>query len=243
MKAVHLPHFKRKLNDVAKQLFLQHGWKLPEGFIYRNKNPLNFTLAEWQQAKRQGLNAKDIKNDIQKCWAVSDNKKSFQQASHEKGFFLAKGDKHRFVAVNRQGEVYSLSRALGVKKHDIQKRLGSPVDLPSVSETTAKIMKDQRGIWDWLNGTYRKTRKLNEAAAKQCARCDRAEHLIQKHLKERQRLQQQFKHLRHKHKQEYDRLKEGLAQYLTSNLVDQALVTTWSQDFDHIHFFLSMVDN
>ena len=115
-----------------------------------------------------------------------------------------------------QGEVYSLSRALDVKKRDIQKRLGSPADLPSVDETNANIMKDLRGVWDWLNGTYRKTRKLNEAEAKQCAQRDRTEkeHLIQKHLKERQRLQQQFKRLRHNQKQEHDRLKEGFAQYL-----------------------------
>ena len=57
MKAVTLSHFKTKLRDVSRDLFLDHGWDLPDGLAsYGNKNPLNFTLEEWQQAKRQSLN-------------------------------------------------------------------------------------------------------------------------------------------------------------------------------------------
>ncbi|MEM7619881.1 MAG: hypothetical protein AAF228_05380 [Pseudomonadota bacterium] len=43
MKAVHLPHYKRKLKDISKRLYLEHGWRMPDGL--RNKdlrNPLNF---------------------------------------------------------------------------------------------------------------------------------------------------------------------------------------------------------
>jgi hypothetical protein len=51
MKAINLPHFKNRLCALSKELYLEHGWILPEGHRENGwKNPLNFTLAEWQQA-------------------------------------------------------------------------------------------------------------------------------------------------------------------------------------------------
>ncbi|MEP3346294.1 MAG: relaxase/mobilization nuclease domain-containing protein [Litoreibacter sp.] len=62
MKAINLPHFKTKLRDLSRDLFLDHGWVLPNGLAnYGNKSPLNFTLEEWQQAKRQGIDPREIK--------------------------------------------------------------------------------------------------------------------------------------------------------------------------------------
>ncbi|BBK40432.1 hypothetical protein STVA_04520 [Allostella vacuolata] len=31
MRAVHLPHFKRKLHDLSRQLYLEQGWRMPAG--------------------------------------------------------------------------------------------------------------------------------------------------------------------------------------------------------------------
>lgn len=56
MKAINLPHFKNKLKSLSKEIYLEHGWSLPDGHKENGwKNPLNFTLAEWQQANRLGL--------------------------------------------------------------------------------------------------------------------------------------------------------------------------------------------
>lgn len=39
MKAINLPHFKRKLRDMARDLYLDHGWELPKGLQrYGNAN-------------------------------------------------------------------------------------------------------------------------------------------------------------------------------------------------------------
>ena len=55
MKAINLPHYKIKLRDVSRSLFLEHGWTMPPGLIDReDRNPLNYSLAEWQQARRVG---------------------------------------------------------------------------------------------------------------------------------------------------------------------------------------------
>ena len=62
MTAIDLPYFKNKLMDVSKSLYLEHGWKLPDGFRDKARgNPLNYTRAEWQQATRIGRKAIDIK--------------------------------------------------------------------------------------------------------------------------------------------------------------------------------------
>lgn len=135
MKAVELPHFKRKLNEIAKELFLEHGWDLPNGFkTDRVRDPLNFSLAEWQQAKRAGRNPKRMQAQIQACWTASDTRVSFETAIREKGLFLAQGDRRGFVLVDVHGEVYSLSRLSGAKAKELKARLGNPIDLPTVEE-------------------------------------------------------------------------------------------------------------
>ena len=45
MKAVNLPHFKRKLQDVARQLYREHGWTMPRGLVAgQQRDPL--TIAQ-----------------------------------------------------------------------------------------------------------------------------------------------------------------------------------------------------
>lgn len=56
MTARHLSFFKQKLMGVSRDLYLEHGWKIPRGMENAaERNPTNFTLVEWQQAKRQGI--------------------------------------------------------------------------------------------------------------------------------------------------------------------------------------------
>jgi len=106
MKAIDLPFFKNRLMEISKQLYLDHGWQMPKGFIAKHlKNPLNFTRSEWEQAARTGQNPKAIKSSLQECWATSDNKKSFEQALQKRGYYLAKGDRRGFVVIDINSEV------------------------------------------------------------------------------------------------------------------------------------------
>ena len=127
MKAINLPHFKMKLMDVSRQLYLEHGWKMPNGFTNsEDRDPLNFTQAEYQQSKRAQQDPRDLKKFFQECWASSDSLAAFTNALSERGFHLAKGD--------RRGEVYAVSRWVGVKAKDMRAKLGSADNLPSVEE-------------------------------------------------------------------------------------------------------------
>jgi hypothetical protein len=139
MKAINISHPKLKLNTIAKSLYLEHGWKMPDGFRDKSKkNPLNYTRAEWQQALRVKRRPDDIKREFQECWAVSDSKQSFSNALQEQGYYLAQG-RRGFVAVDVHNEVYSLTRQLGQKKKALEARLGSYENLPTVDEIKATI--------------------------------------------------------------------------------------------------------
>lgn len=140
MRAINLPYYKTRLNDLSRDLYLEHNWPLPDGYKDKLKrNPLNFTIAEWQQAKRTKQNPKLLKAQLLECWQHSDNRAAFANALEEYGFVLARGDRRGFVAVDWRGEVYSLSRWLDQKPKALKERLGSPKELPSTDEAKAYI--------------------------------------------------------------------------------------------------------
>ncbi|WP_421693231.1 relaxase/mobilization nuclease domain-containing protein [Aestuariivirga sp.] len=140
MTAKQMSFFKTKLMGVSRDLYLEHGWKMPRGLENTGeRNPTNFTLAEWQQAKRQGIDPRWLKSTLQDCWKRSDNRATFDRALSEKGFFLAKGDKRGLVVLDHQGEVYSLPRMLDLKTKEVRDRLGDGKDLKGVEETQKLI--------------------------------------------------------------------------------------------------------
>ncbi|MCR9089479.1 MAG: relaxase [Rhodobacteraceae bacterium] len=151
MKAINLPFFKSKLKDLSKDLFLEHSWRLPDGLRdHDNRDPRNFTLAEWQQAKRAGKDARAVKRVFQEAWQFSDNAASFAKALEDKGYLLAKGDRRAHVALDVHGEVYAIANWAGLKTKQVRERLGDPKDLPSVDETRARIadsMQPALGRW------------------------------------------------------------------------------------------------
>ncbi|HBR68805.1 MAG TPA: relaxase, partial [Rhodospirillaceae bacterium] len=127
MKAINLPYYKMKLQDVSRQLYFQYGWDLPKGLLnWQERNPLNFTLAQWQQAKRTGEDPQLLQKMFQDCWAASDNKASFEQALNGYGLYLAKGDRRGFIALDYRREVYSLSRWTKIQTKTLKERLGDP---------------------------------------------------------------------------------------------------------------------
>ena len=160
MKAINLPHYKNKLMAVSKSIYLDMGWQLPKGFIDKNlKSPLNYTRQEWQQALRTGQSPKVIKAALQESWAVSDCRKSLEQALSERGYFLARGDRRGHVAVDVYGQVYALPRQLGLKAKEVKARLGDPKDLPSVADTKAKIAGQIEGLFNGYRGELDKSHR------------------------------------------------------------------------------------
>ncbi len=184
MKAINLPYYKTRLKEVSKELYLENDWQMPRGFVdSKARDPRNFTLAEWQQAKRAGWHARDLKAMMQECWAASDSKAAFQHALTERGITLAKGDRRGHVAVTHEGEVLSVARYTGKKAKEVRAKLGEPDQLPSVEEAKAQIARDMG------NAAMRHIREARDIHRKEMAPLNaKRDSLTRAHRAEREKL-------------------------------------------------------
>lgn len=141
MKAVNIYKDWPKLQALTRELFLEHGWAMPEGLLDKHgHSPDHFTLAQWQQAQRIGKVPSQIKADLQSAWALSDDLASFEAALKERGYWLARGDRRGFVVLNHQCEPFSLGKKwLGIPVKDVRSRLGDEHALRSVEDTRTLI--------------------------------------------------------------------------------------------------------
>lgn len=142
MKAINLPHFKLKLTELSRQIYLEQGWDMPSGLKdYADRDPLNYSQAEAQQAERANRDTRALKAIFQKCWAGSDSRAAFAHALREQGFVLARGSRRGFVAVDAAGEVYAIARWVGVRTKEVRARLGDLEDLPNIEEAIAILSR------------------------------------------------------------------------------------------------------
>jgi len=140
MTAINLSFFKDKLTSLSRDLYLEHDWTLPDGLRRDGgKSPLNFSLAEWQQAKRLKLDPREIKQSFIEAWQRSDDAKSFATALLDRGYFLARGDRRGVVALNIHGEVFAIPRWTGLRTKEVRARIDDEASLPSVHETRERI--------------------------------------------------------------------------------------------------------
>lgn len=140
MKAVNLPHFKRKLQDVSRQLYREHGWDIPRGLVAgAQRDPLNFTRSEWEQAKQAKQDPKALKAMFQRCWEQADSGKAYAHALAQQGYTLAQGDRRAFVAVDFRGQVYAVAKWSNVKTKEVRSRLDDLQNLPTVEQAQAQI--------------------------------------------------------------------------------------------------------
>ncbi|WP_300029337.1 relaxase [uncultured Roseobacter sp.] len=188
MKAINLPFYHNRLTELSKDLFLQHGWRLPEGLRDRkNRNPTNFSLSEWQQAKRAGKDARAIKRMFQEAWQVSDNASAFAHALEDKGYFLARGDRRGYVALDAEGEVYAVPKWAGVKTKDVREKLGSPKTYRSVQDTQVWIAEQmQPALSTWEVELAKQHQDLARQQAQKKARLKAQQQADRKQVREQQ---------------------------------------------------------
>lgn len=141
--AVNMAHFKRKLMDVARGLYLRHGWKLPKGMQRgERRSPFHLSMEEHRQAVRLSQDPQAMKALFKGAWEQSDTKETFIRALEERGFLLARGDRRGFVALDVTGGIYSLTRWIDIGTRDLKARLGLPENLPDIA--TAKTFLAER---------------------------------------------------------------------------------------------------
>lgn len=181
MKAVHMSKDREKLMEVSRDLFREHGWRMPRGMMEsEERDPRNFSLEEWQQAKRAKADPREIKAAIKDCWAVSDSRVAFEHALQSRGFKLARGDRRGFVAVDINGEPYAIARWAEVKTREVRARLGE------LDENYPRIEDRKREFASELGTRLRELRAEEDRRAEQ----------------QREHLEQERKTLAHKQQAE-----------------------------------------
>lgn len=147
MQARHMAFDRQKLREVARELVLELGHKMPahlgqdrfsDRFNERSDQP---TLAEQGQIARSGLSPAHRREQVGQAFAVSDNARSFAHALQERGFVLAQGDKRGAVVVDMAGEIHSLTRQIeGVTAKQIRDKLDLSADeLPTVQQAKEQV--------------------------------------------------------------------------------------------------------
>lgn len=140
-RAIKLKLYKRTLQTISRDLYLEHGWQMPDGYKKDGKaKDTNYTQAEAQRLERAGLSPDAFKRMIRETFERADGLKAFEAALAEKGLYLAQGDRG-FCIVDAAGGVHALARQAGYKKKEIEARLGSPEHLPSVEDVQAHVQQ------------------------------------------------------------------------------------------------------
>lgn len=189
MKAIAMDYSKQRLNELAKELYLEHEWELPKGFISpRFRDPKNFTLDQWQQAKRQGQDPREIKAIFQDCWKRSDSRKAFAASLKVHGYHIARGDRRGYVATDMKGEVYSIPKWTSLKTKEVRAKLGDRESLPSLEEAKQNIANTLSQTVERLaqeqNAKLETLEKDKQAEAKALAEKHAAQRILQKQLQE-----------------------------------------------------------
>jgi len=188
MQAIPLPFTRYKLREISRDLYIENGWKMPRGFIdTKKRDPKNFTLAQWQQARRGGKDPRTIKAALQDSWAISDTQGAFQQALKERGLTLARGDRRGFVVLDQQLEIYNVARWIGIKVKEVRSKLIDEKRLPSVQEAKTSIATNMTSQLGMLKQTQ--MAKLHERTA---LLSQRKRELIDKHKEERRILDEKL---------------------------------------------------
>lgn len=188
MKAVRVRGDRMALQPLTRELFVRHGWKVPEGLLDReNRDPRSFTLKEYHQARKHGRDPRTARSTIQTAWAVSDSKPAFEASLEERGMRLARGDRAGLVCVDMFGEVYSLPKMLGLRIKDVRERIGSERDDPGAfrSVEDAKVQTATR----MLSALGRIKGEIEDAEDRQSAEFERRKaELVRRQRIERQSL-------------------------------------------------------
>ncbi|MEL6479334.1 MAG: relaxase [Pseudomonadota bacterium] len=162
MTAIPMSFDRPKLQELARELYLENDWQMPRGFLRHDEaDPRNYTLAQWQQAKRAKTDPAKLKEMFQDCWAISDSQAAFAGALRERGYILARGDRRGVVAVDRAGEVYAIARWAGIKAKQVRARITDEGGLPSVTSAHVEAATGMADRLKELKAAYREAAKAD----------------------------------------------------------------------------------
>ncbi len=149
MTVRELPFFKMRLKEVSRELEIELG-------LTRVKNERETavrapTRDQDEQARRLGIDIREVRQTIRDCWERADNGRSFVAALADNGLVLAQGDRRDFVVMDEGGGTHALGkRLLGNTAGEIRERLADldRAQLPTVAKAREEIERTLNGERD-----------------------------------------------------------------------------------------------
>jgi hypothetical protein len=141
LTARKLPFFKRRLHTVSRELENELGLTPVRAdrasvIKYAPRRP------QEEQARRLGVDIRDVLETIRECFDRSDCGRSFVAALAYNGLGLAQGERRDFVVVDHAGGIHALGkRILGLSAAQIRARLSDLTreSLPTVAQVRQRI--------------------------------------------------------------------------------------------------------
>ena len=135
-KLKRLSMFKIRCKGLGESLEREFGHERTN----REPGRKSYSRDEQQQAKRRGETVKDRREAIREIFEASRDSKDFEKRLAAAGYSIAKGDRAALVMVNGQGDVFNLSRELGMKLGEVKQYFnGIERDLPELSAVKAQL--------------------------------------------------------------------------------------------------------
>ena len=137
---IDLPFTRRRLQRVATQLEHDFGHELTRRTA--NENTLEITNADRMRQARTGIDPQERKQRIHEIWKRTKKGNEFIKKMREAGYEIAQGDRAAIVMVDREQEIYNLTRQLPkqIKKKNVAQRL-EDVELQTVKQ--AQLAQEQ----------------------------------------------------------------------------------------------------
>lgn len=139
--------YKLRLKEVCRELESEFGLRILDN---DRKNPgMAPNRAEFEQAKRLGIDLEAVRAKIVESWQQSDNGHSFRAALEDNSLLLVRGDRRAFVVLDEKNGIHALGqRLLGVKAADVKAHCADLdyESLPTVEQGREQLrtgMRDQ----------------------------------------------------------------------------------------------------
>ena len=195
MKAINMIYPKRKLMDVSKDLYLEHGLMLAKGdrrgYVATDINGEVYALARWANVK-----TKDVKARL----GDSNTLPSLEQAQAKLAQIVTpaierlskqEAKKHETIKAQQEKLFWHLADKHKQERQTLKKHQDAR-ELKEIKIRQERFNKGLRGLFDRIIGTHSKIKKQNELEAYQSAKRDQKQRdtLIFKQMQQRRQLAQ-----------------------------------------------------
>jgi hypothetical protein len=154
MTAQPLPFFKLRLKEVCREL--ESELNLTPVRNERESPVMAPSRDQEEQARRLGVDIREVRETIRDCWERSDNGGSFRAALADEGLTLAKGDRRDYIVIDHEGGMHALGkRVLGTTAAETRARIAD-IDreqLPTVEQAREylAIQREARDLPTFAN--------------------------------------------------------------------------------------------